>query len=67
MLDAHPIQGAEDLFILAALVNRERIRIVVSPTDFRVSNTTPPRHAPAWTDTLYQSLREELQRYPAPA
>ena len=60
-------EGAEDLFVLAALVNRERMRIVVSPTDFRVRNTAPSPQAPAWTGELYQALRKELQQYPAKA
>ena len=57
-------EGAEDLFILAAQVNRERIRIVVSPTDFRVRDAAPPPHAPGWTGTLYRALRSELKQYP---
>lgn len=57
-------EGAEDLFILAAQVSRERMRIVVSPTDFRLMNAAPPTHAPAWTGTLYQALRSELEQYP---
>jgi murein L,D-transpeptidase YafK len=60
-------EAAEELFILAAQVNMERIRIVVSPTDFRVSNTAPSRQAPAWTVELYQALRKELQQYPGRA
>ena len=60
-------EGAEDLFILAALVGKERTRIIVSPTDFRISDTAPPRQAPAWTGTLYQALRKELRQYPGPA
>jgi len=58
-------QGAEDLFILAAQVNRDRIRIIVSPTDFRVRDVAPPRHAPAWTSTLYHTLRKQLKQFPA--
>jgi len=57
-------EGAEDLFILAAKVKRERIRIIVSPTDFRVGNATPLHDGPAWTGTLYKALRSELKQYP---
>jgi hypothetical protein len=60
-------QAAEELFILAAQVSKERIRIVVSPTDFRVSNTVPSPRAPAWTQELYQALRKELRQYPGRA
>lgn len=59
-------EGAEDLFILAAQVSRDRLRIVVSPTDFRVRNAAPPPHAPTWTGTLYATLRRELKQYPQP-
>lgn len=57
-------EAAEDLFILAALVSRERTRIVVSPTDFRFAGREPPSGVPAWTQSLYQSLRSELSHYP---
>jgi hypothetical protein len=60
-------QAAEELFILAAQVSKERIRIVISPTDFRVSNTVPSPRAPAWTQELYQALRKELRQYPGRA
>ena len=60
-------EGAEDLFVLAALTNREKMRIVVSPTDFRVRNIAPSPQAPAWTGQLYQTLRQELRQYPAKA
>ena len=35
--------------------------------DFRVGDTAPPTQAPAWTGTLYQTLRKELRQYPGPA
>lgn len=60
-------QAAEDLFILSALVGKERTRIVVSPTDFRVREFDPPPLAPAWTGALYDSLRAELRQYPGQA
>ncbi len=56
-------QGAEDLFILAAQVGKERTRIVVSPTDFRTNKATPIP-ALAWTTELYNNLRTELRQYP---
>lgn len=56
-------QAAEDLFILAAQVGKERTRIVVSPTDFRVRKAAPPQ-SPAWTRALYESLDAELRQYP---
>ena len=59
--------AAEELFVAAALVGKDGLRIVVSPTDFRVNQRTPPAHAPAWTGALYHTLRKELQQYPAAA
>lgn len=59
-------RAAEDLFILSALVSKERTRIVVSPTDFRVPGSRAPRvTGPGWTESLYGELRRELTRYPA--
>lgn len=57
-------QAAEDLFILAAHVSKERTRIVVSPTDFRAGTSATPRQASAWIPELYGALRTELQHYP---
>ncbi len=55
--------AAEDLFILAARVGRENVRVIVAPTDFRVE---PPRlimHEPRWVSMLYENLREELKQF----
>ena len=59
-------EAAEDLFILAALVSKERTRIVVSPTDFRGGKAASLRAAPQWTGALYDDLRAELKHYRAP-
>lgn len=59
-------RAAEDLFVLSALVTKERTRIVVSPTDFRIPGRPSPRlSGPAWVESLYDGLRTELKRYPA--
>jgi hypothetical protein len=55
--------GAEDLFVLTALVGREHVRIIVSPTDFREPTARAPRSELPWIDALYASLRTELQQY----
>ena len=57
-------QAAEDLFILSAMVSKERTRIVVSPTDFREHEAAPLPQAPGWTSQLYDGLRSELVQYP---
>jgi hypothetical protein len=56
-------QAAEDLFVLAALVSRDRLRIIVSPTDFRQPAAQVPVLEPVWVGTLYDSIRAELQQY----
>jgi murein L,D-transpeptidase YafK len=56
---------AEDLFVLAALVSKERTRILVCPTDFRLAGHRAPRpEGPEWVEDLYASLRAELAQYP---
>lgn len=59
-------EAAEDLFILAAQVGKERTRIVVSPTDFRLRSRAPSHQLPVWTAELYDDLRSALKEYPAP-
>jgi murein L,D-transpeptidase YafK len=57
-------EAAEDLFVLAALVGRENIVIVVSPTDFRRGEPAQTIDGPTWLPNLYERLRAELRRYP---
>lgn len=57
-------EAAEDLFVLAAHVSKERTRIVVSPTDFRTGTSATPRRTSAWIPELYGALRTELRQYP---
>lgn len=56
-------EAAEELFTLAALVTKERTRIVVSPTDFRLPGSVAPTASRSWVPTLYEALRRELQDY----
>jgi hypothetical protein len=57
--------GAEDLFVLAALVKRRGMPVLISPTDFRVEPAQGREAAaqPAWVRTLYAALRVELQQF----
>jgi murein L,D-transpeptidase YafK len=57
--------AAEDLFILAALVSKERVRIIVSPVDFRNPDARLPPAARPWIDDLYRRLKAELSEYPS--
>ena len=58
--------AAEDLFVLAALVGAERVRILISPTDFR-SGPLPAEvpGGPEWLQALYARLQQELAQFPA--
>jgi hypothetical protein len=57
-------EAAEDLFVLAALVGKERIIIVVAPTDFRRGEIAQPIDGPTWLPQLYERLRVALRHYP---
>lgn len=57
-------EAAEDLFVLAALATKERTRIIISPTDFRLGIPGRLRQQPAWAGELYHQLRTELKQYP---
>jgi hypothetical protein len=57
-------EPAEDLFVLAALVGKERVRVLISPTDFRAAEAVSPPGLPAWTQTLYAEIREALRDFP---
>jgi hypothetical protein len=56
-------EAAEDLFVLSALVGKERMKVVISPTDFRAAGTRAALAGPSWIDKLYGTLREELRPF----
>ena len=56
-------EAAEDLFVLSALVGKERIKVVISPTDFRRPGARSPVTTPSWIDALYGTLREALRQF----
>jgi hypothetical protein len=58
--------AAEDLFVLAALAGDPRVRIIISPTDFRDPTSRVPHIVAPWLRELYLAIRTELQQYPAP-
>jgi murein L,D-transpeptidase YafK len=58
-------EAAEDLFILAADTGLKNITVVLSPVDFRKNKTVPSlAKLPAWTASLYETLRTELKQFP---
>jgi murein L,D-transpeptidase YafK len=56
-------EAAEDLFVMAALAGTERVRIVISPTDFREPAARAPATQHDWAEQLYADLRTELTNY----
>jgi hypothetical protein len=59
-------EAAEDLFVLAATVGTDNMRVILSPVDLRtreLPQDAPPR--PAWVDKLYAEIRAELLKIPA--
>jgi len=57
-------EAAEDLFVLAAQIGIENIKVIICPVDFRKrelpdENSRPPN----WVCDLYVSLRKELSRF----
>jgi hypothetical protein len=56
--------AAEDVFVLSALVGKERVKVIISPTDFRSGAALEPvAHLP-WVPELYETLRQELRSFP---
>ncbi|MEM7244265.1 MAG: L,D-transpeptidase family protein [Acidobacteriota bacterium] len=55
----------EELFVLTARVGRERVEVLIAPTDFRRHGVPPvDEEQPAWVPALHASLIEALARYP---
>ncbi len=59
-------EGAEDLFVVAALTETREVPLVISPVDFRVRAFAAPPEAPAWTEGLYGDIRTALAAFPRP-
>jgi hypothetical protein len=58
-------EAAEDLFVLAAQVMPARMRVLISPTDFRQGAwLMPVAGSPEWTADLYRQLEAELRQFP---
>lgn len=54
----------EDLFTLVARVGRDRVRVLIAPTDPRHSALAPDADMPVWTSQLYARLTERFSEYP---
>jgi len=58
-------EAAEDLFVLAAETGVEKIKVILSPVDFRAGREVPKTTTlPTWAPELYQEIRDELKQLP---
>jgi murein L,D-transpeptidase YafK len=59
-------EAAEDLFVLAADTGVDHVRILITPTDFRVHELPErlQRGLPKWCKDLYAKLAAELKKLP---
>ena len=60
-------EGAEDLFVVAALTETREIPLIISPVDLRVRGFAPPPGTPAWTEGLYADIRVALNEFARPS
>jgi hypothetical protein len=59
-------EGAEELFVVAALVGVENVSILISPCDLRVEpDAKPPADTPPWTAALWAEIGASLRLLPA--
>lgn len=58
-------EAAEDLFVLAAKTGIEKIKVIISPIDFRVASLpSSGLESRGWVNELYKSIQSQLQEYP---
>lgn len=59
-------EAAEDLFVLAADTDIEKITVILAPLDFRAGKSLPDNTAlPDWTKELYPQIKARLTELPA--
>lgn len=56
-------EAAEDLFVMAAHARKQRLPILISPTDFRKKGVKDPVSQPPWIKEVYAALRKELAAF----
>jgi hypothetical protein len=59
-------EAAEDLFVLAALTEKNSVEVLVSPVDFRLKPKFETPTQPTWLHTLYADIQTELKKLPLP-
>ncbi len=61
-------EAIEELFVLAAKLDRGAVKVVIAPRDPRVrALEADPQAMPAWTAELYRMILAEFRKYPRPA
>ena len=59
-------EPAEELFVLAAEVGTENVKVVIAPTDFRRNGTVSLPKGPDWVPKLYAEIASAMSPYKAP-
>jgi hypothetical protein len=55
----------EELFVLAARVGLDNVRLIIAPYDFRhAEKDAMPESAPVWIADLYNRLRTKIEQFP---
>lgn len=60
-------EGIEELFLLAALTDWGRWKVISAPVDFRDRTARMPASDPPWLPRLYEEIRRELLSLPPAA
>ncbi len=50
----------EELFLLVSELGKEKVRVIVSPWDFRAKTQYPQISSVTWTEELYKKIEQEL-------
>ncbi len=58
--------AAEELFVLAAAIGIENVKVIIAPQDFRVRPKPRVDKAPHWLDGLYKEIDGALKPFPVP-
>jgi murein L,D-transpeptidase YafK len=60
-------EAIEEIFYLAAKTGREKIKVIISPVDFRVTSLEQALEAPKlpkWVSELYKKISDETSKLP---
>jgi murein L,D-transpeptidase YafK len=57
-------EAAEELFVLAADVGIEKVKVILTPMDFRTAKIAMNEKDPNWTEELYKRIEQELKQMP---